>query len=483
MFRMRLHPRRALRIVLVVSMVLFVILNFQMIPDSSEEQRLRNHHMVAGGGLAVEDMHVQLGNSQRNARHGDDHKSDADFRVSLSRPVHPKIVIAAGSNQTQPASLQGPSLTLNTSNLEEIKQEIQRLNKEQYVHNLDKFGLALGSESIVMVIQAHNRADHLKLLISSLSKVRGIDNVLLVVSHDVYSHELNELIGSITFCPVLQIFFPHSQQIYHNRFPGEDPNDCPRDIKKDQAVLKQCNNAGHPDKYGHYRESKYCQTKHHWIWKLRFVFEEVRLLEGYEGHVLLLEDDYYVSEDILFSLQMMQNVRNKDCADCRMLVLGNYDKSQNYKVNGGKVERAYWISSKHNMGMAFTRNLWTEIKKCGKEFCDHDDYNWDWTLQHLSMKCVPNKIRLLKMKATRVFHIGECGMHTKSKNCDPAAKVRQVETQLTQNRQYLFPNTVAVDGDSRFKLRDPKANGGWGDNRDRNMCHSFFNKSIPPFLR
>lgn len=57
--------------------------------------------MVAGGGLAVEDMHVQLGNSQRNEHHGDGHKSDADFRVSLSRPVHPKIVIAAGSNQTQ----------------------------------------------------------------------------------------------------------------------------------------------------------------------------------------------------------------------------------------------------------------------------------------------------------------------------------------------------------------------------------------------
>ena len=31
----------------------------------------------------------------------------------------------------------------------------------------------------------------------------------------------------------------------------------------------------------------------------------------------------------------------RDCSDCRMLVLGNYDKAQNYKLNGGKVKHAY----------------------------------------------------------------------------------------------------------------------------------------------
>nr|KAG5690832.1 hypothetical protein BaRGS_031184 [Batillaria attramentaria] len=137
-----------------------------------------------------------------------------------------------------------------------------------------------------------------------------------------------------------------------------------------------------------------------------------------------------------------------------MLVLGNYDKTQNYIVNGGK------------------------------EFCDFDDYNWDWTLQHLSMKCIPDKIRLLKMKATRIFHLGECGgMHTKNKNCDLAAKAKQVGETLSKNQQYLFPNTIVINGESRLKLRDPKPNGGWGDLRDRTMCKSFFNASIAPFLR
>ena len=106
----------------------------------------------------------------------------------------------------QASSLKGPNSKVNTSNVEEIKIEIERLNSEQYVNNIDKFGLALGSESIVMVIQAHNRVDHLRLLVNSLSKVRGIENVLLIISHDVYSHQLNELVLSISFCPVSRIY-------------------------------------------------------------------------------------------------------------------------------------------------------------------------------------------------------------------------------------------------------------------------------------
>lgn len=36
-----------------------------------------------------------------------------------------------------------------------------------------------------------------------------------------------------------------------------------------RALERKCNNAEHPDKYGHYREAKYCQIKHHWIWKVQ----------------------------------------------------------------------------------------------------------------------------------------------------------------------------------------------------------------------
>lgn len=468
-----------------VAMLLFVMVNFHIMPNSPEEEIRYQENQLMGRDLRpVEDMHVELGSLPRQTGVGDNGGDGGEVKyVSLERPLHPRIVIFADKNSTQPV-FKGPDTSLKIDDKDQIKKEVERLNQEQFIQNVDKFGLALGQESVVLLVQVHNRVDHFQVLVESLAKVRSIEQVLLIVSHDVFSHELNSVVRNITFCPVLQIFFPYSQQIYYNRFPGEHPNDCPRDIKKEQALEKKCNNAEHPDKYGHYREAKYCQTKHHWIWKLQFVFEHVRLLENYGGHILLLEEDYYVSEDILFSLNMMHNVKKKDCPECRMLVLGNYEKTQNFMVNGGKVERAYWVSSKHNMGMAFSRSLWEEIKKCGKEFCDFDDYNWDWTLQHLSMKCIPDKIRLLKMKASRIFHLGECGgMHTKNKNCDLVGKVKKAEELLGKNKQYLFPNTVVLNGDSRMKLRDPKPNGGWGDLRDRTMCMSFFSSTVQPFLR
>ena len=34
-----------------------------------------------------------------------------------------------------------------------------------------------------------------------------------------------------------------------------------------RAVKAGCVNAQHPDKYGHYREARFTQTKHHWWWK------------------------------------------------------------------------------------------------------------------------------------------------------------------------------------------------------------------------
>ncbi|CAG5136087.1 unnamed protein product [Candidula unifasciata] len=248
------------------------------------------------------------------------------------------------------------------------------------------------------------------------------------------------------------------------------------EMSRKLTIKKKCNNAEHPDTYGHYREAKFCQAKHHWIWKLHQVFEEIHVLKDYQGDVMLLEDDYYVSPDIIVTFQKLKDLRNRECLDCRMLVLGNYEKNQNYPVIGAKAERGYWISSRHNMGMTFNRSLWLEIKKCAKQFCQFDDYNWDWTLMHLSMTCIPDKVRLLVMKASRIFHIGECGMHKKSSNCD-LAKVKEAENKLQDNKQHLYPDVVSLAGDTRYKLIDPKPNGGWGDIRDHTLCNYYFNET------
>lgn len=66
-----------------------------------------------------------------------------------------------------------------------------------------------------------------------------------------------------------------------------------------------------------------------------------------------------------------------------------------------------WISSKHNMGFAFNRTTWQGIRKCARHFCTYDDYNWDWSLQHVSQQCLQRKLHAMIVKGPRVFHIGE----------------------------------------------------------------------------
>ncbi|KAK3095792.1 hypothetical protein FSP39_019233 [Pinctada imbricata] len=461
MLDLRMRPTRCIRSMFLLVLILFVLLNMHVLMnfeakkstsmDHSFLNRLRNQQNI-------EHAHVQ---NDRMQIVSDINESKVEF---LMYPNQYNRTFNSGSVQE--------------SNLTQIKMEIDRINQEQYIHNLNKFGLKLKSDSIVIVVQVHDRTKLLSILLESLKAVRKIEETLVIFSHDYYSDDINKLIQSISFCPVLQIFFPVNAQLHPKEFPGEHPNDCPRNVKKEQAIKMKCNNWEHPDKYGHYREAKYCQTKHHWFWKLYRVFDGLEVTRNYTGQILLLEEDYYVAPDIITTLQMMQSLKRKECKDCRMLTAGNYDKTQSYVANSGKVELAHWISSRHNMGMIFARDLWTEIKKCAKEFCNFDDYNWDWTLQHLSMKCIPGQIKVLKMKATRIFHMGDCGVHHKGKNCNPDIKRKQVESIINSNRQHLFPNVISIQGTSRFKLRDPKPNGGWGDIRDRELCMSFMKTNV-----
>jgi alpha-1,6-mannosyl-glycoprotein beta-1,2-N-acetylglucosaminyltransferase len=74
----------------------------------------------------------------------------------------------------------------------------------------------------------------LRHLIVSLAQARRIESVLLVISHDHFDPELNDLVKSIDFCKVMQIFYPFSIQTHPNEFPGESPGDCARNMKKDQ---------------------------------------------------------------------------------------------------------------------------------------------------------------------------------------------------------------------------------------------------------
>lgn len=153
-----------------------------------------------------------------------------------------------------------------------------------------------------------------------------------------------------------------------------------------------------------------------------------------------------------------------------MLTMGIYAKSVNYARNGNRVEIHRWISSRHNMGMVFDRVVWNKLKSCAQNFCDYDDYNWDWSLQHISLKCLKEPLQTLAVAAPRVFHVGECGVHHKGKRCYDVAMVRKVELTLGASKKFLFPEALQIQKPPKRSFKMPKVNGGWGDKRDHLLC-------------
>jgi alpha-1,6-mannosyl-glycoprotein beta-1,2-N-acetylglucosaminyltransferase len=127
----------------------------------------------------------------------------------------------------------GGNEELNEREIVELRRHIERVNAEQRVLNEEAFG-PLAHDVPVIIVQVHDRLTYLRHLIISLAQAKGIEQTLLVFSHDVWNPDINYLIQNVDFCRVMQIFYPYSTQMYPKTFPGESPNDCPRNIRKEQ---------------------------------------------------------------------------------------------------------------------------------------------------------------------------------------------------------------------------------------------------------
>ena len=74
-------------------------------------------------------------------------------------------------------------------------------NKAPLIHNDNKF-LPLDKEGLVLIVQVHKREKYLAQLLESLKLAKGIENVLLVISHDYYSVDMNRIVTTVDFCRV-----------------------------------------------------------------------------------------------------------------------------------------------------------------------------------------------------------------------------------------------------------------------------------------
>lgn len=105
-----------------------------------------------------------------------------------------------------------PNKVLNPE-IEKLKKEINSINEkltiknENYLktfksNNNNILNHNASDKQLIILVQVHNRIIYLKELINSLSKVKFINETLLIFSHDYYDKNINNLIGTINFTAV-----------------------------------------------------------------------------------------------------------------------------------------------------------------------------------------------------------------------------------------------------------------------------------------
>lgn len=86
--------------------------------------------------------------------------------------------------------------------IEKLREIVRSANAKEFIRNREKFGVEFSKTSIVMIVQVHDRADYFSHLLKSLSRAKGIEDALLIISSDYYSADINRLVESIDFCRV-----------------------------------------------------------------------------------------------------------------------------------------------------------------------------------------------------------------------------------------------------------------------------------------
>ena len=183
---MRATPRRILKSILVVTFMGFVLTHMNMMLASDDGNIPDNQSLYQ----QPDGMMPGLRNSN----------PIASQHSNLTQNNATKHVIDKSKNiPARPAKLPDPP---RGDNATFIKDFMTRINSEQKVHNLDRFDLRSGEETVVIVVQVHNRPEYLRHLLDSLRQAHNIDKTLIIFSQDFYSVAVNKVIATVDFCPV-----------------------------------------------------------------------------------------------------------------------------------------------------------------------------------------------------------------------------------------------------------------------------------------
>ncbi|KAK8478621.1 hypothetical protein V6N12_058038 [Hibiscus sabdariffa] len=204
--------------------------------------------------------------------------------VSLRTNTTPGLT-GLDEDSSETIDIQSFSVRLNLPKL--INEFSVRLEKPNQLppRNKDLYP-KLAEDHITIVLYVHNRPQYLRVVVESLSKVVGISETLLIVSHDGYFEEMNKIVEGIKFCQVKQIFAPYSPHVFTDSFPG---------VSSDDSSLVV------DDEHG---------------------LNETR---GHDGHILFVEEDHFIYPNAYRNLQLLVSLKPNKCPDCYAANLAPWD--------------------------------------------------------------------------------------------------------------------------------------------------------------
>ena len=279
-------------------------------------------------------------------------------------------------------------------------------------------------QSIPIVIMAHKRVEYMKQTMESIDASDIPKNTPIIVSHDGHVPEMMEYLDSIEDqFNLTRIYHPWACYEHPNSFPGND------------AALNE-GYAG--DQYGNPRSEWATCAKHHWWWMMQTVWDM-----GYDT-MCFTEEDYEVAPTIYQTIETGLGLCDGDCFGVLL--------QPKHEVGEVWVEEAFQTGP-----MVLRRSSWEALWAAKKDFCEFDDYGWDWSVVHtMAVGKVPYK--MVAPGKRQVRHIGAKGMH--GREVVGAALSEFGGTELR----------------SRFKGAQRPAqhrgNGGWGHSRDHEHCLS-----------
>ena len=222
-----------------------------------------------------------------------------------------------------------------------------------------------------------NRPEYFSQVIEALRKVVGIQHSFIIISMDQVTEAMLTAVLAIDFAPFRLLFHPEPEGLVWG--------------------------------IGGYYHS-ILAIKNHWRFLINHIFKFESALSGFDGEIVLLEEDHRPTPDLMITLSSLIRLKNDGefCAACWGVHLkwGCEQKDKEHDIN--MACRVKWF---RNTGLSFNRTIFARIEiSTFEEFRD----GWDYSLYHIIQTqqllpcqplCVPH------MVAPAVARIANIGRH------------------------------------------------------------------------